>query len=466
MAETRQEALCKSLGLPVETGAGDLVSAFDRSLAEAREKVEQAEGRIHRLRAERAYDDLMEFRAYVEQLRARQEVEPLMGRIRECLDREQFPSAQVFLERALKLRDALGDENLKLDIDAIRAEVEEGLQRQPEGAPPPPSSLEKPVVKSRENPVEKPVVTPPKTASADEEERESNGPDGGTGEEAPDETEAPPPVPRKETGPPETKPETADEEATVVWPKLPKETEVTECDRLTLEVGGRRLQVVSQVRTQFGRDGKACAIALRVDHPRGEKEALIAANKRISRKHFFIEPIPKGVAIVDGTMDEENHRKASSAGTFLDGEALDVDRLVPGRSFQLVVGQREADEAVPSWEVEASDARKENGYPPPLFEALEQWGERIAAVRMRRTDLIAEDALLLWTAYPLGNLDEDLEAIWLLRLHEKGYVFFDARRPCYDLLVPDWPGPDSLDLPIRLLSFGELTFHDPTAALK
>ncbi len=462
MAETPQEALCKSLGLPVETGAGDLVTAFDRALVDARKKVERAEGRIHRLRAEKACDHLMGFQDTVEVLRAREKVEPLLEKIRECLGREQFPSAEVFLETVLKLRDALEDENLQLEIDAIRAEVEKGLRQPPPEEPIPPAPTEEPMSDFSDKPIKKPI----EKGSAGEKVVAPEVPDKGMDEESSGGTEAPPPIPMKVNPPSARETEIGDEETTVVWPKLPKKSEVPSCKGLTLEIGGRRLQVVSQTRTQFGRDGKACGIALRVDHPRGEKEALIAANKRISRKHFFIEPIPKGVAVVDGSMDEGNHRKASSAGTFFDGEALDVDRLVPGRSFRLVVGQNEPGEAVPTWEVEAVDVRMEVGYPAPLFEALEQWGDRIAAVTMKRRDLIEEDVLLLWTAFPLGRIAADLNDIWLLRLYDKGYVFFDAAQPRYEPLKPDWPRPGGMDLPVRLLSFGDLTFHDPTVALK
>jgi hypothetical protein len=253
---------------------------------------------------------------------------------------------------------------------------------------------------------------------------------------------------------------------TILWPRLPDPGPPIELsDSLTLEVRGRRIHIVSRTRTQFGRDGKTCDVLLRVNHPEGEESKVIAANRRISRKHFFIEPIPNGVAVVDGSMAESTQRQPSAAGTFLDGEAMDVERLIPEKHSLLTVGQKQASEDVPYWNVAAIDTANSIGYHPALLGAYEEWDGKMAGVWMERQDLIHEDVLLLWTALPLGIWGPGLDDLWILRLHG-GFVFFDTEHMRFLHLEELRESPDLFPCPMTILSLDGLTFEDPTEPFK
>lgn len=683
------DALSTTLGLPEDSGDDALVEAFDRALKQAKEKLDTAEGRIHKLRAEKAYQELVEFEEPINQLRVQVGVGPLLDRIRLALEREQFPSAQVFLKKCLELRDHLKDENLVLEIDALQAEIEEGLRRQPIVVPTlekvwpgmeswksyflavgrkmevlsgyseraeflsllqslktaldneswveatdtaervhsflegkgQPSDTEIPhavqfpelnitvatmriwnayieavleplqkvevvlepaflqhqqelvglILKMQEplkagdwehareraeaiqhwmedyplggwEPLPKipePISLHELTSmssdwlnwsnyyreicqkiseseslaareqgishlnrlasvirSQDPEEMErfleeliqAFPPDEGwpdfpaipypeseaqpsakfdNEEEAADLSEDPPPLRGSEVN------DTSLEGETEVYPAFPSSEKIIPREAFTLELGGRRIHVLSKTRTQFGRDGKNVDVLLRVDHPESDESKLVAANRRLSRKHFFIEPIPGAVALVDGTLDDSNQRKPSAAGTFLEGEAVDVDRLNPGGVSLVTVGQKTASPEVPHWEVQVLETGTQPGYPPALFPALGQWQDlsesgkkqdRAAGLWMRRQDLIAEDILLLWTCTPLGMIDSTLDSLWLLR-YEDGFCLFDAENIRFylleDLVSGDLPGGV---LP-KVITPDGLQFQDPTERL-
>ena len=96
------DALRTILGLSEDSGDNALVEAFDLALKQAKEKLDAAEGRIHKLRAEKSYQELAAFEESINQLRVQVGVGPLLDRIRQALEREQFPSAQVFLKKCLE----------------------------------------------------------------------------------------------------------------------------------------------------------------------------------------------------------------------------------------------------------------------------------------------------------------------------------------------------------------------------
>lgn len=685
MPQSDFEELRTLLGISDDSGDNELVEAFAGALKKAREKLESAEGRVHKLRAEKAVQQLEDFESAVNQLRVQVGVGPLLDRIRQYLEREQFPSAQVFLKKCLEFRENLTDENLVLEIDALQAEIEEGLRRQPivvpaldeippgmdrwerfynelarelealdgysdkaeylshlqslkagieranwveaseeagqirhflesrdlEWKPEVPEAVHFPRWEIRDpemriwnayleavlGPLEKererlsadflqhqqhlvslilnlqeplntgdwedvqegaeaiqhwmedyppggwePLPSMPEPLRLTEltsmssdwldwtqfyrefcqqvSESESletracgisclsqlaaiiRGRNAGEleafqealaqqfppGEGWPESPaipclpekvenplpdvvieEEPPPLPPP--APPSAKSPLEGE--TEIYPLPPPQEKITPMDALTLEVGGRRLHVLAKTRTQFGRDGNSCDVLLRVDHPDPEDSKLVAANRRLSRKHFFIEPIPGAVALVDGTLDENNQRKASAAGTFLEGEAVDVERLGPGPACLLTVGQKDAAPEVPHWQVEVLETGVNPGLHPALFPLLKFWQEKdevgkermqAAGLRMKRMDLVAEDLLLLWTARPLGSVSPELDSLWLLH-YGGGFCFFDSGGVQFHLLEAVASGSLETSYPLSVVSTNSLSFQDPTKRL-
>lgn len=490
-----RKSLCLVLGVPEALSDDDLVTAFDAERKDAGERLEKAQGRVNRQRAAGRMAQLKEFDSLVAGLRSRLIASNMLVRARVALDKGQHAGAGVFLKKLLTIRGDLSDEETLLEIEAFQAEWEAAKPLRP-AAPDPVESpaeagleietgtpevaddvapvaeaeplSETPREAAREEAPESPgiapeeetaeEVEPPVDVPAQVSEAEEAPPPTEPAPEPPPEDEEPPPLPPMPKPKPE--PDPLGDAATVVLPPFPSQP--TACDALTLRIGDRRLHVVSRSRVQFGRDGRTCEILLRVDHPKGTKEEVLNANRKISRRHFFIESLPSGLTLVDGGM-QDGALAPSSGGTYLGGEKVEVESLSPSGGQVLLVSSPVPQEEAAHWELffPSWKAGGDLALPPALVPGTRAWDGAPPDLWMRRLDLMPEDILLLGSAFPLERVGEEGEGLWIIRHHD-GYAIFDEK----DNRFLDWeslaPGESIPGHKAILLSRDQFDFADPT----
>jgi hypothetical protein len=198
-------------------------------------------------------------------------------------------------------------------------------------------------------------------------------------------------------------------EETGALPPLPA---AARTDRITLDLGVRRISFFAARTMTFGRTREMNDISLRPPADATEQQRL--PYRLVSRAHCFFEHEGGSVSICDGRRDELRVLRPSSGGTFWNGARIcGPHRLSPGESGVLSFGAAECAGAL-AMDVKACSSASACTSCP---HADRRWcgdGGRPSLMLSRR-DGIPESFVALWSCFSLEDVDASFEGVVIFR---------------------------------------------------
>lgn len=206
-------------------------------------------------------------------------------------------------------------------------------------------------------------------------------------------------------------------------------------ERLTLRWGDRILQLIAGDRVQFGRH-RSCQVATRLVPEAGRSSQEVHdQNLFISSSHFSLELQDFGVLLKDGGWDPHAHHfKASTHGTYLDGERIFSHKPRPlpvNRRFAISLAG--ADAADPGFFAYDGELWTCGRMAVACSCGVKCNPNQPACLILRRRHGPAETVVLPWKHVDLGLIDPRLGKACLCR--ERDAFLLHAAGHC-DWLVP------------------------------
>ena len=189
-------------------------------------------------------------------------------------------------------------------------------------------------------------------------------------------------------------------------------------DRLTLEVEGRLVHLVSGMRVTMGRH-RSNRIATRVFEPDGP--VMSQQSLRISKFHCTVEMEDDVFVIRDGGMDASGMFSPSSGGVFFNGSVVNGSLRVPAVKLPRQTSLGLAGSlSEPFFKLAVSSCRFDPSQCSRCEDRIAAWCRRgrVPALVLNRTDHVQETFVLLWSCLDLGQVVPSLQGLTVR--HERG----------------------------------------------